>query len=425
MPAMGLIEPDGPHQAIAALDTLPRSTRVLGEFGFAGALAFIVEDGDPPVAGPAATRTYPDAETARVYFRMYGVPITPGHVIGLDVVALPGGPTQWEPTTGNYEESGRGGSIDMAVTYRNGDAQTVDAACSVSPPGSEQVYGAIPVDAFDAMEVYEATAVPWAQLPSAADLEKWTRGGDVVVDIVVSVTGSPRPCDVAIVERPAQIVVDLASSTWPAAMYTAAGAAYPSLPSDYPITKLTTNDPAGGMESLRRAVEQAGVQLGPCLMWWTSAVEDGGGTALGAWVSYDGGTGDDEAPPKTISNTAFRNLPYITAPPTVGLPGYQLGGYARQVTASDDWLDGRTGVLPVYFAAYANADAGIVQARAGDDEWSAINIVADTGSYGWKITAGWIEVGTSPEDGPVGRFYAREENGDPCAVRYAGVFFRP
>lgn len=424
MPALDLLEPDGPHQAIAALDTLPRSTRVLAEFGFSGSLAFIVDDATPPVAGPAATRSYPNDSTPRVVFRMTNVPITPGHLVGLDVTALPGGPTQWEPTTGNYEESSRGGSINMVVTYRNSDPASFVASCSISPAASQELYGAIPVDAFEAMTEHEATAVPWPQDPTAADLEALTRGGDVVVDIDVSVTGSPRLVDVAIVERPQQIVVDMASDTWPAAMYTGAGAPYPALPSDYPITQLSTTDPGGGLESLRRAVEQAGVQLGPCLMWWTSADEIEG-TILD-WVSYDGGTGTDEAPSKAVTTDTFRNLPFTTAPPLNELPGHQLGNYARQTTASDNFLDGRTGVLPVYFAAYASTTAdGVVQARAGGDEWSAINLDITSGTFGWELTAGWIEVGTCPEDGPIGRFYARSlMAAQTTETRYAGVFFR-
>lgn len=415
------LEPDGPHQAMRALDTLQRSTRVLAEFGFSGSTAFIVPDGDPPVYD-AGSRIYPDDETPRVVLRLYNVPLTPGHVVGMDALALPGGPMQWEPTTGDYEESGRGGSIEMAVTYRNADMDSAEAICAISPPASQEIYGAIPVSAIAATSVHSATAYPWEQLPSAANLEKFARGGDVVVDIVVYVTGSPRVADCAVVERPSQIVVDTASSTWPAAMYVQAGQPFPELPSDYPITQLSTTDPGGGLEGLLRAVNEAGAQLGPCLMWWTSATE--AASTLDDWISYDGGSGDDEAPPKTISNTAFRNLPFTTAPPLSALPGFQLGGYARQCTASDNWLDGRTGVLPVYFVAYAAAGAGVVQARAGDDEWSAINLNFTGAMYGWEITAGWIEVGTCPEDGPMGRFYAREVFGDPCVVRYAGVFFR-
>lgn len=417
------LEPTGPHVAMRALDTLPSSTRVLDEFGFAGSLAFLVWDGVNPTYDDSS-RLYPDNSTPRVVVRKYGVPLTPGHVVGIDVVALPSGPTQQEPETGDYEESGRGGTVDIQVIYRNRDGQSVVATASISPPPSVQVYGAIPASAMHAMTTHTATAYPWAGLPSAVDLEKWTRGGDVTVEYVVSYTGSPRVLDGAVVERPAQIVVDTASPTWPAAMYTGNGAPYPTLPSDYPITQLTSSDPGGGLEGLRRAVEQAGVQLGPCLMWWTSATE--GADTLGDWVSYDGGSGDDEAPAATVTTNAYRNLPFTTAPVLAELPGYQLGGYARQATASNDWLDGRTGVLPVYFVAYANAFSGVVQARAGTTEWSAVNLDFSGSTWGWEITAGWIEVGTCPEDGPVGRFFAKgATDPDQVHVRYAGVFFRP
>ncbi len=421
MPPLALIEPDGPHQAQAALDTLGRACRVLTGTGLHGSASFTVLDGD--AFAYVGARKYPDETTPRVVARMSSVPIAPGHVVELRVLALPSGPMQHELDSNEFIDGGRGGTITMSVTYTNGDAQTVTVETSVSPPVSLQLYGAEPASGHDSITRHSAVASPFTALPSAVDDEKWTRGGDVTVSVVVSYIGSPRVIDLQVVERPVRIVVDTASSEWPSAMYTGAGAPYLTLPSDYPITRLSTSDPGGGMDAILRALQQHGAQLGPCIAWWTSAKEKAG--TLPAWNSYDTGTGDDEAPPITSNNTAFRNIPYSTAPPLSGLPGFSIGGYARQARHGDEWFNGRTGVLPVWLVTWAKGADGVIQFRTGDDEWSAVEVSTPSGGvYGVSIAPGWVEVGVGPEDAPIGRFYARSPGGVPWYVRAAGVFMR-
>lgn len=419
MPPLALIEPDGPHQAQVALDTLGRSCRVLAGTGLHGSGTFTVLDGDAFMY--VGARKYPDEETPRVVARMESVPLTPGHVVELRLLALPAGPTQHELASNEFIEGGKGGTITLEVTYDNGtDTRTVTT--SIATPGSLALYGAEPAACHFAITRHAAPAWPWAALPSAVDLEKWTRGTDVTVSFVVRYIGSPRVLDLQVVERPSQIVVDTASSEWPSNMYTNAGQPYSELPSDYPITQLSSSDPGGGLTAIRRALQQHGARLGPCLAWWSSAKELAG--TLPAWNSYDGGTGDDEAPPATSNNTAFRNIPYTTAPPLSGLPGFMLGGYARQSGAGNAFLDGKTGVLPVWLVVYGDGNTtATVQFRAGDDEWSAIDVPLP-GAYGWSIAPGWIEVGIGPEDAPIGRFYAKDSAGTAWYVRDAGVFMR-
>jgi hypothetical protein len=418
MPALAVIEPDGPHQAMAALDTLVSSCRVLAGTGLYGCSTFTLPDGEPATYD-GSPRIYPDETTPRIGPRMYNVPLTPGHVVELRVLALPSGPTQIEGEPNYFTESGRGGTITMSVTYTNADAETVTKEVSVSPPASQALYGAEPASCHDALSWHAAVALPWKNVPSAADIEKWSMA---TATIVISYEGSPRVVDLAVVERPSQIVVDVESSTWATAMYTQAGQPYAELPSDYPIERLSTLDAGGGLEAIHRALEQHGKQLGPCLAWWSAAREEY--DTLMDWISYDGGTGDDEAPAVTGNSADWRNIPYSTAPPLSGLPGFMLGGYARQARDGNAWLDGRTGVLPVWLVAYADgATNSAVQFRAGDDEWSAVNVAMGAGE-GWVIAPGWIEVGVGPEDAPIGRFYARDLASGTWACRAAGAFFR-
>jgi len=419
MPALDAVEPVGPHLAQRALDTLPSSVRVLGELGLQGSGSFTVPAAANPTYNPGV-RIYPDVATERVAYRLSSVQLTPGHVVELQLLAIPSGPCQRQISTQVWAEDGRGGSVIMRVTYRNDDGETTLSQVAVSPNASQLLYAAEPTSAHDALETLAATAYPFQALPSAVEVERWMRGY-TRADITVSYVGSVRPVDIAVVERPSQIAVDTASPTWPSALYVDAGVPYAELPSDYPITQLATLDPAGGLEAIRRALEQHGAQLGPCLAWYSSAQELA--SNLDQWIAYGLGTGDNEAPPFLTTSTTPVSLPYGVAA-TDAFPGYQLGGYARRARDSDEWLDGRTGVLPVWHAAYARSTNGRVQFRAGTSQWSAIEAPFTLGTFEWKVVPGWIEVGVGPEDAPVGRFWAWSPSGAQTRVRYAAVFHR-
>jgi hypothetical protein len=421
MPALAMLEPEAPHLAMRSLDTLVSSCRVLGTWGLQGSAAFAVPDGDSPEYDPG-DRIYPDEDTPRTVLRLYAIPITPGHVVGLDVLALPSGPTQYQPTTDEWKESGRGGQIRALVTYYNSDAETVDASAVVTPSASVDIYGAEPASHHDNIETYSATANPFGFVPSMVDRQKFARGGDVLVDVVLTYTGSPRGVDVAIVERPAALVVDQADSEWPSAMYSAGGEPYESLPSEFPVTSVSSSDPGGGLTAVRRALEQHGRQLGPCLAWMTSARESAG--SMLSWLSYDDGTGDDEAPAVTSISSTFEQLPFLAPPPTAQSPGFQLGNYARQARDCDEFLDGRTGVLPVWATIYADATAGQFQWRVGVDEWSSINLEVTGAAWDWFIVPGWVEVGVSPDQSFIARLLGRDSLGSLWGWRYAGLFFR-
>ena len=417
--ALGQIEPVAPHTAQLALDTLISGPRVITELGLQGSHAFTIPADANPTYSPGV-RIYPDAETERTASRLREVELTPGHLLELLVLALPSGPTQTSPSAGSYEEDGRGGSVELTVVYTNGVDQSI-ATAQVTPPASAEVWGSEPASAHDGLIPMSAIALPWGLLPSAADVERWT-ARRVKAAIKIAYQGSVRPVHVAVVERPAQIAIDTSSSEWPTNAYTDAGQPYAEIPSDYPITQLTGSDPGGGLEAIRRALEAHGALLGPCLWWWCSLLEEQ--PSILKWVSYDGGTGDDEPPPWTTASTT---------PVQVGtdgpisseaeLPGALLGGYARQSGASDEFFDGRTGVLPVWLVAYGRSANGLAQFRSGASDWTTIDVALPVG-YDWAIVPGWVEVGVGPEDGPIGRLFAWSPTGDDVDMRYGALFYR-
>jgi len=410
------------HESLLALDTLHgASCRVLLEAGLRGGDQFLVLSGDDPTD---TVRIYPDKDTPRVVGRAYQIPLTPGHFVGLDVVALPSGPTQYTPGPSSFLPDGAGGRVEMAVTYTNSDAQTVTVTVGVDLEASIEVFAAEPAAAWASLIEKSATAIPAGPLqPSAAWWERWTRGEDVLVDIVVSYIGSPRVVDLVVVERPHQIFVDTTSDRWPSAIYSQVGP-LDNPPSDYPIQQVAAADPAGGTESIRRALSSHGRELGPCLFGWSCATEHT--ATLDDWVSYDTGTGDDEAPPDSATGTTETLVGTDLSGATANHPAWIAGHYARQVDHGDDFLDGRVGVLPVWVAAYCRVSGGTGTYRLVTVEgWSEITWTTASTSWAWVVTPGWLELGTGPEDAPPVRIHrSNDDVSEDAEIRYAGVFAR-
>jgi hypothetical protein len=408
------------HQAQHGLDTLLGSGhRVVFEFGLRGGDNFLVLDAvDPDYLG--GVRQYPDLSTGRVIGRGHQLALTPGHFLGLDVVALPSGPTQIEVGGAGWAGSGVSGSFVLDVTYDNGVDPTASASATSVIVGSVELYGGESTPGHAALIFDSKTATPWGIEPDSVLEEKFSSGG-VMASWTLTAFGSPRAVDVSVVERAEGVTVDQASTTWPSAMYVGAGGPYDGLPVDFPVEQLTSSDPGAGTIAIGRALLEHGRQLGPVLWWWGSGSEHV--STLAQWISYDGGTGDDEAPPVTGSGTTPLHIPFGAAH-NANFPGFLLGHYARQVEHGDAFLDGRTGVLPVWFAVYiSSADAtATIHTGANNDGWSSIDATTSAGAWEWVIVAGWLEVGTGPEDAPPGRLYVA--GAGSWSIRYAGVFER-
>lgn len=413
------------HDSMRALDTLVGSgERVLLEFGLRGGNKFLIPSGTNPDSG---SRVYPDKDTPRVVGRLDSVILTPGHFIGVEILALPSGPLQVEitDTPPDFDDDGAGGQVEIEVTYVNSDAQTVTCKAAVDLAASDQLYAAEPPNAYYAMINKKATAIPVPFIPSADHWQKWTRGFDVKASVVVRYIGSPRVIDGVIVEHKNTIVVDQADTRWPSAMYTHAGAPYIAHPGDYPVTQLNASDPGGSVAAIRRALHSHGRALGPFLFDWTSATEHIGD--IEDWVSYFDGSGDDEAPAASMTGTTPTLLPWGLTSESANNPGWSTACYARQVDHGDRFFDGRTGVLPVWFTAYVKVSAGTgtYRMRTGiSPAWSEIYFTTTNTSWHWKLEPGWLEVGTGPEDAPLARLWVNNSGANTCYVRDVAVFMQ-
>lgn len=392
-----------PHESLRSLDTLLASGgRVLFHTGLMGGDFFLVKSGNDPAG---ASPLYPDKSTSRIVARQEGISITPGSFPWLEVVALPSGPQQ-DFAGSAYVKDGAGGVIDLEIEYLNGDAETTTVNATVSLEASQQENNAEPPASYFSLLVREADGKPqiFAQIADAW-WHRWTRGLDVTVNLTLRYRGSPRPLDVVVVERPLLVVTESTDDRWPTAMYSF-GLPLAQGPSPYPIQQTAAADPALGTASIRRALYGHGRLLGPCLAWWSAATEHV--NTLAEWVSYHSGSGDDEAPAWVNSGGTTPALLGSDGLTSVSANnfGWRLGHYARQAGHGDDFLDGRTGVLPVEVSAWmkvSGGGSGIVEVRTDETGWGSIYLTTASTSYVEVRVTGWLEVGTGPEDGPVAR----------------------
>ena len=411
------------HRALVGLDTLPSSgARMLFEWGLAGDTSFLVPNGTAMGGG---AQIYPDKSTPRVIGRVSSVPLTPGHFVELNLVAVPSGPfTRPDGFPVTYIYDGAGGSVRMVVSYTNSDAQTIEVTSEVNIPASLEVNAAEPPSCYGQLLTRTAVAIPAPLVPSAGEWEKWTRGADVLVDVVISYIGSPRVVDGYISERPHSIIVDNADAAWPSAMYAFNSVAYLQFPSDYPIEQLSSTDPGGGYKAIARALAQHGNQLGPALFGWAAWTEASGN--INDWVSYNGGTGDDEGPGYTVTGTTPTLVPFGATVDDPAYPGWSMANYARPADHSDHFLDGRIGVIPVWVYARVKVSAGTGHFSVITvPKWSEIRFTTTSTTWVDVLTPGWLECGIGPEDDKPAKLWAYNSGANNTSIRYLACFHRP
>lgn len=408
------------HQTLAGLDTLPPSgERVLLEFGLKGGDSFLIPNG---VAYGGVTQIYPDRTTPRVVARLSSVNMTPGHFVFVHLIALPSGPASIQ-AGGPYNYDGAGGLVRVEVTYTNSDAQTIDVSFDIDIPASQLLYAAEPTAAHFNIIEREGVALPTPLVPAAIEWQKWTRDELVLADIVVSYIGAPRVIDGVVSEIPHSIVVDRADALWPTCMYTVSGQPYQQLPSDYPIEQLSSTDPAGGFNSIRRALV-GHRKFGPFLFGWTSAIEHSGD--INDWVSYNGATGDDEAPAVFSTGTTPTVLPFGATTPSDQLTGWPTGHYATLMDHGDHFLDGRVAVLPVWVYARCRVSAGTgTYQLITNPGWSEIRWTTTSTTWTDVLVDGWLETGIGPENDKPARLWTSNSGANNTYIRDLACWYRP
>ena len=384
------------HEALVGLDTTINSARrVLLEAGLRGSSRFMVLDGAPTLS---QFRTYPDTDTPRVVARATAMPLTPGYLVALELVALPSGPTQApDDLMITWEEDDRSGVVELRVTYRNAAGDIALATASIQVDGSGEILGAEPLDPWQALAVDGDLAMPGPWAPDPVEWAKWT-GIGVSVDLELRYRGSPRVLDVVAVERAWSSTVELSAPRRPAAFYTGEDGEPLELPaSEYPIVRTSEADRALGAESIVEAIAETGAVLGPVLWSWSSHDE---ADPLHEIVEYDGGIGDGEALAVEVAGDTWTLLASTSVADVAAAPGLLTGNYAAGLRGSAaELLDTRAGVIPVWISAYwrTSNESAPAQLEVRASEWSEVSLASSSTAWAWTRVPAWLEVGPDPE----------------------------
>jgi hypothetical protein len=428
------------HQQLAAQDRIVGSgRRILMQLGLGSVSTMFVADTDPD-SDPAADPDYPDEDTFYVVARADQVPVTPGSMIAFELLALPSGPTQKKIDVNNWDPDGAGGYVRVAVTFTNAAAQTVTMTRTVSIPASQLQFNAKPSTGGKGWEVvkrFGALAVPDDFDDIPATTAKWS-GPYMLATITISHQKSPRVIDLVVYETPRKITRDISTGNWPAHLYTQNAQPYGAYPHIFPVEQSSSTDKALGMEHAIATANETGWQLGPAIFHWSSwqqetATIDTTFSSSSHGGDHSSGTGDDEAPPATYTNTSYAHWldTTITAYDAAN-PGFSMGcgAYGRHYRSSDtELILPNNGVVEVIVGVYCKlndaADTGTFRFQVSPYSYVDVEIPTSSTSDAWFFAAALLECGTGPEDDKNCQIFVKGTGAPPTlSLRNLAMYYR-
>lgn len=406
------------HQQLLAQDRVVGSgRRVLLRSGLMGSHRFGIADVDPE---DTASQIYPTATAERTVARAARVPLTPGSVVAMQVIALPSGPVQRHVGGDDpWDVDGAGGSVKLKVRYRSQTGFTKDREIDLSFPASTLTYAAQPSAdsaAWAAVLRNHGVCYPADQPVPITTVERYSAPGSSV-DLELIHIGSPRIVDVCVYELPFMLARRDDRETWqPAHLYTIGGdQPYGFYPSNYPQTRAGDEDPALGTEVLSKVLLEQGKQLGPTLFDWSSYVAND--------MSLTG-----EMDPVEVTSTSWVNLTRsaVTAwSEDVHGVSVGCGGYARRYRTSG-WpaiLRDRQGVIHTRARVYGKGKGTI---RIQTKDWSYVDVpVSNLTDYEWTERLHHLCCGIHPESDTRVSLWAKADSGYTLYVRDIFGHYQP
>lgn len=415
------------HQQFAGQDRVVGSgRRILATLGMGPVDDCFVSDSIPDYAeGSNPDPIYPDDHTWYTVGRWTNLPVTPGHVLMLSILAIPSGVTQ-KNLSSAWEDDQRLGRVRVTVTLTNEDGDTEAPVRVITVPISQLDNGKKPQSDGAAWGVViEKTAslfVPEDMDTDIVDAAQWG-GPFLTAAIHVEHLGSLRLVDLSIHEEPRRVTRAKADDNWPSHLYASNGSPLESYPYNYLVEQAASGDPALGAEHLVHVAREQGFQLGP-MLFAGSCWDQGSATITGLFSSSshngmnDNGTGDDEAEPITVDGDSdFYNVLKSSWWPRDRGAGYAMGcgGYGRQYRTSDPTtimrrVDGlglaTRAVVPVVVGIYvkkgtdpeAGTTVGWIRFWTSEYSYIEIEVTTSETSYGWLLAEGELECGIGPED---------------------------
>lgn len=378
-----------------------------GDAGFAA-------EGDGAIAIP-----YPFASNERELIEVDGVPLTPGCVLDVRLVALPSGPC-WEfQGTGDPTYQGAQGSIRIDVVWDDGTT-TDTTTVTIDVPGDTSDTG-YPDDLagniWKTMRDFSRTIMPGGFTNTKGEATQWSQSG-VTAKITVTAVGNPRVMDLCVYEKPLTISRENGSPAGPAHIYSSGATPLTALPDDYPIDGESTGDIRFGAQYALDVARQHEVDLGPALFTWTSEREGYGSREY--WAGTD--------TPAIFDGTSE----WVLGESAAGTDtddarfGVGCGAYGRQHATSDPLrVMAENGVCPIIFGVYWSVEGGTGTIRLASADYSELELSTTSTTYTWDSGITHLAVGAHPLDGFRARVSGENSGANETRVRYAWAAYWP
>lgn len=372
------------------------SRRIVCAGGVGSSESWRTPDADPEDTGG----THPTPTTRR-RIAAGSCDLTPGCFLKLLAVAVPSGQTQITGTT----PGGAQGRIEVDVTWTDSTG-TVSTTHGVQLQASAATYGAAPSVWWEGLYAYSLAEIVPTVLVNTGTLRRWCQ--HVHVDVEVFAVAGARVIDAVVFEDPTAVAfeADDDGEQWTSHLLGGGSPDGPGLPLTYPFQRFSETtpdgDPRGGTLHLLDVHHGQHSRLGPILF---------------SWSGHEESTGTEYA---TVSSTSYSPIDgggattYDRTEPGVHVG---TGGYARRVSAnSRHVLRNRRTAIPVIVRVLASSSSGVSEVRVQTEDWSFIDVTVATGGMAWHVAAGWLEVGTTPDQERITALLARNSIGSNVLI---------
>lgn len=434
----------GVHQMLKAQDRpVKASARILMSYGLAGETSW--RHGDADISGIDTADLYsvgegvlsysvpfPPLTLERELHAVEDVPITPGCVLELRVVAISAGATFGTYQSGGADEpvnTGTSGAIRMDVDWASGDGSSTDSvATTIEFPGESAASGSLAdseAAVWGAMVERSATNRPSSLAVSKSGISTWSATG-TTVSITLTAVGNVRIVDAAVVEVPAFYGRDDGIPVGPAHPYGDTGSQLASFPDEYPIEGPSSGDRRFGAQHTLNVAARHELDLGPALFSWT-AVREGLYRAPSAWSPFSSPPTMTEEP-WVVDGTTETTLGEADTGTSSTAPRVSVaaGAYGRQSDTGDaDLLMSEQGVCPTLFGAYMAVEGGTGTLTFSATDASEMSLSTTSTSYAWTHGITHLACGFHPLDDADAYLTAVNSGANETRVRYVFATYWP
>lgn len=358
------------------------SRRIVASGGLRGS-----ETWRTPNTDPTGMTTHP-LPTERRIIAMGSIDLTPGCFFRCSIVCVPSGETRIAAASPVFWVAGGAqGRCEIDCVWTDRTGATVTTTHGQTLPASTLQYGAEPSPMFANLHEFDVIDIKPPGTENTAELRRWCQ--HIHVDVTIYAVAGARIVDAVVYEYPDAVAMeaDDAGNLWCSHLYAPISPANAAAALSHPFQRFSETspdgNPTGGTLHVMDVHHAQHQRLGPVLFSWSAARESDGSesvtTASASLVAIEGGG----------------SLTFDLTEPGLGCG---TGGYARRQSDNSAYvLRDRVAAIPVIVRIRASSGGtGTVRVQTG---WcSYIDVTITGGSAAWHNTAGWLEVGITPDD---------------------------